>query len=72
LYFDATGGAKDNIKTNTTARLDWDYFEHASYLRTHWLPTETMDDKDDLQILIEFVKHELDILQLQHTNDYGK
>ncbi len=72
LYFDATGGAKDNIKTNTSARLDWDFFEHASYLRTNWLPTETMDNDKELEVLVEILKHELDVLQLHHYTDNGR
>jgi hypothetical protein len=63
LYFDATGGAKDNVYTGQPARLDWDFFENYSTLSTHWLPTGTMDSDKDLRILLEVLKHELDRLQ---------
>lgn len=65
LYFDATGGAKDNVYTGEPARLDWDYFEHSSAVSTHWLPTNTMNSKVDLQMLTDILTHELNTLQRQ-------
>jgi len=68
LYFNAAGGVKDNVDTRTPARLDWDYFEHASHLSVHWLPTADMDSPKELQILVELMKHQVELLQQQNNN----
>ena len=43
----------------TAARLDWDYFNNAAYIRTHWFPIETMDEDESLEALTNLVEHEL-------------
>lgn len=65
LYYDPVGGAQNNRHTQTPAWLDWDMFNNAAYLRTHWLPTRTMNGRDDLQLLIQLIRHELTLIQQQ-------
>lgn len=44
------------------ARLDWDYFNNAAYLRTHWFPIEGMDQTKSLTELGKLIRHELEII----------
>ena len=63
LYYEATGGVKRDKETGKPAFLDWDVLNHASHLRVHWLPLETIDELDDLNFFLELVKHELEIIK---------
>ena len=65
LYYPETGGVRNNRMTGLPALLDWDLFNNAAYLRTHWLPTTTMDDVDDLLILVKLIQHDLDLIARQ-------
>lgn len=38
LSYYETGGIKSNKKTGLPARLDWDFFNNASYLHVNWVP----------------------------------
>lgn len=56
----------------TPARLDWDYFNHISYVRTHWLPrmkktvkmagSATGPLEVDFEAFVRLIDHELDII----------
>ena len=46
--------------TSMPAMLDWDFWNHASYLRVHWLPLSTMDNVRDLDILSRLIEAELE------------
>ena len=46
--------------TSMPAMLDWDFWNHASYLRVHWLPLSTMDNAQDLGILSRLLEVELE------------
>lgn len=41
------------------ARLDWDLLNNAGYLRVHWLPVDTMNDQEDLELLLRLTEHEI-------------
>jgi hypothetical protein len=41
--------------------MDWDFWNHASYLRVHWLPLSTMGKAVDLQVLVQLARNELEI-----------
>lgn len=41
--------------------MDWDFWNHASYLRVHWLPLSTMGNEMDLQVLVQLARNELEI-----------
>jgi len=67
VFFHDEGG--DN---KTPARLDWDMFNHISYIRTHWLPrpkktvkmngSATGPKEVDYEAFVKLVDHELDII----------
>ena len=65
LYYAETGGSQGNRATGLPARLDWDLFNNMGYLRTHWLPSNTMDTDDDIDIFVKLVRHELDLISHQ-------
>lgn len=48
----------------TPARLDWDFFNHANWLRTHWLPRPKKKHMyaTDLELFVKLIDHELDII----------
>jgi hypothetical protein len=62
LYFndvdDLVKGADD---PNMPNMMDWDFWNHASYLRVHWLPISTMGEPVDLQVLDQLARSELEI-----------
>ena len=41
--------------------MDWDFWNHASYLRVHWLPIKTMDTEKGLNVLVKLIHNEIDI-----------
>jgi len=65
LYYPEKGGARNNKSTGLPALLDWDLFNNAAYIRAHWLPTSTMDEPGDLDILVKLVRHDLDLISHQ-------
>ncbi|GMI48869.1 hypothetical protein TrCOL_g7273 [Triparma columacea] len=56
----------NNHQKGTAARLDWDYFNNAAYMRTHWFPIETMNEDESLTALADLVAHELQIISSHH------
>jgi len=64
-FYESTGGRKRNVDTDQPARLDWDVLNHASHIRVHWLPLETMDTAENLEFFLSLVSHELDIIKQQ-------
>ena len=67
LFYEATGGRRRDRNTGKPAMLDWDVLNHASHLRVHWLPIETSETPEGLQIFLELVKHELQIIKQLHV-----
>lgn len=65
VYYDGKGSVVGNRKTNKPARLDWDLFNHMSYLRVHWLPVQGMNTPDGLKLLSELIRNELHVLEHQ-------
>lgn len=61
IYFDEVGGTERNRRAKLPARLDWDMFNNAVYMRTHWLPMRTMNGANDIRALVELIRHELEI-----------
>jgi hypothetical protein len=47
--------------TGGPAILDWDLFNNAGYIRTHWLPIGTMNTKEGLDVLTHLIRHEMDV-----------
>jgi hypothetical protein len=62
LYYPEDGGVRNNRATGLPARLDWDLFNHLAYLHVHWLPTGTMDNAGDIDLLIKLIRYELGLL----------
>jgi len=71
IYYDETGGHYNNKRTYLPAQLDWDLFNNAAYIRTHWMPKNTMKTEEDLDLLVELIRHELDIMKHQESFDGG-
>ena len=58
----AQGASKDGGKIPN--RMDWDFWNNASFLRVHWLPISTMDEEKDLNTLTRLVKNEIRLRRL--------
>jgi hypothetical protein len=65
VFYDGSGGRMSNRKTKNPARLDWDLFNHMSYLRVHWLPIQVMNTPDGLKLFSELIRNELHVLEHQ-------
>ena len=63
LYYLEHGGVEYGVMTGLPAHLDWDLFNNLAHLRTHWLPTQTMDQRVDLRALVLLVRQELEMIQ---------
>jgi hypothetical protein len=46
-------------KKNFPTMMDFDFWNNAAYVRTHWLPTGSMDEELGLQTLLRLVTNEL-------------
>lgn len=62
LYYVEDGGVESNRRTGRPALLDWDLFNNMAWVRSHWLPSGTMNNATDLDIFVKLVGHELDIM----------
>jgi len=56
IYFNEQGGQRQNKPTGLPARLDWDLFNHLSYIHVLWFPSTTLNRKHDLMTLTEVVR----------------
>lgn len=65
LYYLEHGGVERGVRTGLPAHLDWDLFNHLSHVRTHWMPSRTMDNRVDLRALVLLVQQELDLIQTE-------
>jgi hypothetical protein len=63
LYYLEHGGVERGVMTGSHAHLDWDLFNHLSHVRTHWMPTATMDQRVDLRALVLLIQNELEMIQ---------
>jgi hypothetical protein len=65
VYYNPEGGFDfaNSELTGEPARLDWDLLNNAGHLRVHWLPTTTMNQEADLQLLVALIQHEAAVLQ---------
>lgn len=63
MYYKETGGFNfHNFNlTGSPARLDWDLLNNAGYLRVHWLPIGPMNTERGLELLVNLVRHEIDM-----------
>ena len=71
LYYVADGGLRNNRKTFTPARLDWDIFNNLSYLRVHWIP-RYIGTMDECSILIQMIRQELKLIRENYNIDKGE
>lgn len=62
IYYQSDGSRVHMKKTGGPARLDWDLFNHASYLKVHWLPVKDMNTPQGLEILVDLIRNELHAL----------
>lgn len=63
IYYQHDGSRVHNTRTYGPARLDWDLFNHASYLKVHWLPVKDMNTLGGLEILTRLIRNELDAIE---------
>lgn len=65
VFYNPSGGFDfDAFALNgRAARLDWDLLNNASHLRVHWLPITTMNSPEDLELLLQLVRHELNVIK---------
>jgi hypothetical protein len=68
IYFNEQGGQKQNKPTGLPARLDWDLFNHLSYIRVLWFPSMTMYREHDLETLVEVVRDAMNRQRLRSSN----
>jgi Ni,Fe-hydrogenase III large subunit len=62
LYYVQDGGATNNVKTKTPARLDWDIFNNLAYLRVHWIP-RYIHIVEECDILVTMIRQELKLIR---------
>jgi len=55
-------GITNNRLSRDPAPLDWDLFNNRADIRTHWLPSNVMDDQEAIDELIQLIKHEFDMI----------
>mmetsp|Transcript_14797 Transcript_14797/g.24463 ORF Transcript_14797/g.24463 Transcript_14797/m.24463 type:complete len:366 (+) Transcript_14797:75-1172(+) len=65
LFYVETGGVQNNRNTGLPARLDWDVFNNMAWIRSHWLPSTSMDNVSDVELFTKLVGHELDLMEHQ-------
>jgi hypothetical protein len=65
VFYDPVGGFdfQSYELTHKPARLDWDLLNNAAHIRVHWLPVSTMDEEDDLVLLLQLIQHELFVMR---------
>lgn len=64
LFYSEAGGFEFSTfnLTGGPAYLDWDLFNNAGHLRTHWLPIGSMNNQKGLQALEYLIRHEMDVI----------
>jgi len=71
VFYDATGGLDfARMQPNgKPARLDGDLLNHAGHLRVHWLPVNTANTPQGLELFVRLVRHEVSILERLHHQE---
>ena len=62
IYYQGDGSRIQNVRTYEPARLDWDLFNHLSYIRVHWLPVKDMDTPQRIETFTQLIRNELDAI----------
>lgn len=62
LFYNVDGGIQGNTKTGLPARLDWDLFNNNAYMRVHWIPLIKFRSEEQIPLLVDVVRHDLDII----------
>ena len=62
IYYVGDGSIENNKKTGKPARLDWDLFNHMSYIRVHWLPTKAMNSPKGVATFLQLIRNELHVI----------
>ena len=70
LYYDDSGDEvvkvpknSNNDNKNMPAMLDWGFWNHASYLKVHWLPLSSIDNDKGIRILTRLLETEIESFQ---------
>jgi hypothetical protein len=62
IYYIGNGSIEKNKKTFKPARLDWDLFNHMSYIRVHWLPVKDMNSPKGVATFLQLIRNELHVI----------
>jgi hypothetical protein len=62
IYYVGDGSRENNKQTGKPARLDWDLFNHMSYIRVHWLPVKDMNSPQGLATFLQLIRNELHVI----------
>jgi hypothetical protein len=62
IYYVGDGSRENNKVTGKPARLDWDLFNHMSYIRVHWLPVKNMNTPQGLETFLQLIRNELHVI----------
>ena len=61
LYFSSDESfVRRSRKEDFPTMMDFDFWNNASYLRVHWLPTGSMDEDFHLKFLVDLIRSELE------------
>lgn len=63
LYYQHDESRSSMTKTFGPARLDWDFFQHLSHVKVHWLPVKNMNTKQGLKVFTKLVQNEISSIQ---------
>ena len=64
LFYARTEGRGSQSPGDFPARLDWDFFNNAAYIRTSWFPIDSMNNDDDLDGLGALLRLEMKTSEL--------
>lgn len=59
VFCDNEDESVNNGHTATRSRVDRDLLNNMSYLFVHWLPKETMDNREDMDAFVGLIQHKL-------------
>jgi hypothetical protein len=62
IYYVGDGSRENNKVTGKPARLDWDLFNHMSYIRVHWLPVKDMNTPQGVATFLQLIQNELHVI----------
>jgi len=62
VYYPERPTSRQTGKHKHPARLDWDYLNNMGYARVHWLPTTSMDERNQLSAFVQLIQNEIETI----------